>query len=366
MKTMKKFRIIALLILTIASASLFTSCESNDATTYPTQNSTPPLTLLLPLNNSTVNTLSVQFDWADLPLAIGYGLQISTDAAFTNVVYDTSGFSTSAVTLNPGAISDSSSYYWRVRGITSSDTTDWTSSSSFSVQTNVVSANNKVLIEMFTNTSCVPCVVANTYLDRIHNLEGVTNNDAEVVLIRIHSTLYPNDPFYLFNSTDNDFRQNYYNGGIFNPQAFLNGSFMNNYNANTWTNLINTNFGALSSYAITYNNSYDTTSRNGDISVTVNQITGTQVGDLVLHVAVTEDDLMYNAPNGETEFNNVLRDLITPGNGATVNVSAGQSTGFNYSYNINGQINDNNTHVIMFLQSTSTKQVYAVEELKLR
>ena len=366
MKIMKKIRIIALLVLTVVSASLFTSCESNDATTYPTQNSTPPLTLLLPLNNSTVNTLTVQFDWADLPLAIGYGLQISTDAAFTNVVFDTSGFSTSAVALNPGVLSDSSSYYWRVRGITSSDTADWTASSSFNVQTNVVSANNKVLVEMFTNTSCVPCVAANTYLDRIHNLQGVTNNDAEVVLIRIHSTLYPNDPFYLFNTTDNDFRQNYYNGGIFNPQAFLNGSFMNNYNANAWTNLINTNFGTLTSYAISFNKRYNPGTRDGSVNVTINQITGTQVGDLVLHVAVTESELMYNAPNGETEFNNVLRDLVTPGNGEPVNVSAGGSTSFTYNFNLNTQIDDNHTDVIMFLQSVGTKKVYAVENFKLR
>lgn len=136
--------------------------------------------------------------------------------------------------------------------------------------------------------------------------------------------------------------------------------------SSAWTSLINNNFGTLTSYAFTYNNSYNTSNRQGTFNVTVNQITGTQVGDLVMHVAVTEDELMYNAPNGETEFNNVLRDLLTPGTGEMVNVSAGGSASFTYNYTLNSQINDNNAHIIMFLQSSGTKQVYAVEIEKIR
>ncbi|MCB0724116.1 MAG: Omp28-related outer membrane protein [Ignavibacteriae bacterium] len=363
---MKKLRSLIIILILMAGSTVFYSCESNDSTVYPTANTTPPLTLLLPSNNSTINTTGATFDWTDLPNAIAYGLQVATDVNFTNLAIDSTGFTASRVDLDSGRLADNTTYYWRVRGIRTADTTSWTSSNNFSVQVASVSANNKVLVEMFTNTSCIPCVQANTYLDKIQNLEGITNNDADVVMIRYHSTLYPNDPFYLFNTSANDARQSYYNGGIFNPYAFLDGTFMGNYSSSAWTSLINNNFGTLTSYAFTYNNSYNTSNRQGTFNVTVNQITGTQVGDLVMHVAVTEDELMYNAPNGETEFNNVLRDLLTPGTGEMVNVSAGGSASFTYNYTLNSQINDNNAHIIMFLQSSGTKQVYAVEIEKIR
>jgi hypothetical protein len=363
---MRKFRVLIGLLVLFTGSMFLVSCESNDMTVYPTGSSTPPLTLLQPLNNSTLNTSAPSFDWADLPGAVSYGLQVSTDASFSNVVVNMDALSSSSAQLDSGALNDSTSYYWRVRGVTQSDTTDWTGSSSFSVLLGIVSSNNKVLIEMFTNTSCIPCVPANTYLDRIHNLEGVTNNDAEVVLIRIHSTLYPNDPFYLFNTAANDARQNYYNGGVFNPMAFLNGTFMSNYNANTWTGLINNAFGSLSSFAIGYNNSYDAGSRSGTVSVNAHMLSGSQVSDLVLHVALTEDGLLYNAPNGETHFENVLRDLITPGGGQSVSVSPGQPASFTFNYSVNSQINDQNASLVMFLQSVSTKKVYAVEYRKIR
>src|SRR5690606_41139398 len=258
---MKKIRVVIVLFFISAGSIFLSSCESNDSTVFPTSSTTPPLTLLQPLNNSTLNTSGPTFDWVELPDALTYSLQVSTDASFSNVVLSMENIIESDLELDSGTLSDSTSYYWRVRGITASGATEWTGSNSFSVLLGIVASNNKVLIEMFTNTSCIPCVPANSYLDRVHNLEGVTNNDAEVVMIRIHSTLYPNDPFYLFNTAANDARQNYYNGGIFNPQAFLNGTFMGNYNATTWTGLINNNFGALSTYAVGYNNSYDAGTR---------------------------------------------------------------------------------------------------------
>lgn len=363
---MKKIRVFIVLTIISAGSIFLSSCESNDTTVYPTGSTTPPLTLLQPLNNSTLNTSGPSFDWVELPGALSYSLQVSTDAAFSNVVVSMDNIIESDLELDSGSLSDSSSYYWRVRGITGSGPTEWTGSSSFSVLLGIVTSNNKVLIEMFTNTSCIPCVPANTYLDRVHHLEGVTNNDAEVVLIRIHSTLYPNDPFYLFNTAANDARQNYYNGGIFNPQAFLNGTFMGNYNSTTWTGLINNGFGDLTSFGIGFNNSYDPGTRTGTISVNAHMFSGSPVSDLVLHVALTEDGLTYNAPNGETHFENVLRDLLTPGSGQSVSVSPGAPASFSYSYTVNSQIDDQNANLVMFLQSVSTKQVYAVEFKKIR
>lgn len=223
---------------------------------------------------------------------------------------------------------------------------------------NIVPSTNKVLVEIFTNTSCIPCVVANQYLDAL--------TDTNIIIIRTHTTLYPNDPFYLYNTTDNGVRQTYYNSANANPKAFLLGTFMGNYNANTWTSALNTQTASSRSMGISINRTYDTTSRAGNLSIAINQSSGATVGDLVFHIALVENDLIYNAPNGEDVFEQVLRDLLTSPDGDALNISTGQTVNLSKSFTIPAEINDRNASIIVFTQSISTKQVFGVERVKIR
>lgn len=220
-------------------------------------------------------------------------------------------------------------------------------------------STNKVLVELFTNTSCVPCVAANQYLD------AVTNSN--VIIIRWHTTLYPNDPFYAYNPTDNGARQTYYNTANANPQAFLLGKYMGNYNANLWTNVLNTQLAASRSMGISVAKSYDTTSKNGTLNISINQNSGAAVSDLVYYVALTEDGLEYNAPNGEEVFEQVMRDLFTSPNGDAINISAGQTVTLSpMNFTIPADVNDRHASIIVFTQSISTKAIYGVEKVTLR
>src|SRR3974377_657398 len=96
-----------------------------------------------------------------------------------------------------------------------------------------VTTSNKALIQLFTNTSCIPCVSANTYLNGINNLNGTTSNDTNIILLRVHTTLFANDPYYNFNPAVNYAMQQYYNAGISNPRGYLMGVYMGSYNASS-------------------------------------------------------------------------------------------------------------------------------------
>lgn len=220
------------------------------------------------------------------------------------------------------------------------------------------SSTNKVLVELFTNTSCVPCVAANQYLDAI--------TDTNIIIIRTHTTLYPNDPFYLYNTTDNGARQTYYSAANANPQAFLLGSFMGNFNANNWTNKLNAGLGASREMGVAVGRTYDSVSRNVNLNLVISQNSGSAVSDLVLHVAVTESEISFNAPNGETVFEQVLRDLVTSPGGDALNISPGQTLSIPKSFTLPVQLNDRHSSVIVFTQSVSTKQVYGVQLVKIR
>ncbi len=141
---------------------------------------------------------------------------------------------------------------------------------------------NKVLVELFTNTSCIPCVEANQYLDAVNDLQGVTNNDTNVRIIRYHTTLFAGDPFYLYNTTDNNARMSFYpNSAIVNPRTFLLGIFMGNFATATWTNKINQELGEARSFGVALTKTYDTVSRSGSVNIAINQLTHIQSGFLL-------------------------------------------------------------------------------------
>lgn len=348
---------------------IFYSCESNDS---PVVDNTPPVNtpvLLIPENNSIVTTLEPDFDWTDFPGASGYILQVSDNSSFTVLLLDTSGLTGSSYSSPDGIFDDGNSYYWRVKSTGTSDTTDWSAASSFSTLLDPINPTNKVLVEIFTNTSCIPCVEANTYLDEIYELNGVTNSDENVVILRIHTTLYAGDPFYHYNTTDNNARMAFYpNSAIVNPRTFLLGSYLGAFSSAAWTNKINEKLADTRTYAIKLTNTYDTVSRTGNINVLIKQVSGAALNDLVYHVAVSENDIQYSAPNGETHFDNTLRDLITPPTGQAFVITPGQTKSFNQSYSIDTQINQDKTDIIVFVQRNNStgKEVMAAEWVKLK
>lgn len=352
-------------VLALVYCTIFYSCESNDnpANNYVPHANTP--NLLSPGNNSTISTLQPLFDWSDVSSATSYRLQISGNSSFTEIILDTSGFSSSQYTSSSVFLTDSSSYYWRVRGMNSADTTDWSSEFSFSTLLESINATNKVLVELFTNTSCIPCVEPNRYLDEINELNGITSNDNSVIILRVHTTLFAGDPFYLYNTADNSARMNYYNASAVNPRTFLLGTSLGSFTASAWTNKINEKLGSLRTFAISLTNSYDTLSRNGNVGIKIKQVSGQTVSDLVYHVAVSENGILYTAPNGETKFENTLRDLITPPDGQTFSIGTGQTNSYSHNYSIAGITDQRKTDIIVFVQKISTKEVFAVEKIKI-
>jgi Outer membrane protein Omp28 len=348
---------------------IFYSCESNDSPVNNNSSGSNIPQLLSPVNNSTISTLQPTFDWIDYPNATSYKLQLSQNSAFTSLILDTVGLTTSGYTSSTAILGDSNSYFWRVKGVNNSDTSDWSNTFLFSTAVTSINPTNKVLIEMFTNTSCIPCVEANTYLDEIYDLHGVTSNDASVVILRYHTTLFAGDPFYLYNTTDNDARMAFYpNSAIVNPRTFLLGTFIGNYSASPWTNKINDKLAENRTYAIKLTNSYDTISRSGNINIKIKEVSGSVLNDLVYQVAVSENEIPYTAQNGETHFNNTFRDFITPSNGQPFTISPGQTNDYNQSYTIDTQINQDKTDLVVFVQrnNSSGRDVLAVETVSLK
>lgn len=227
-------------------------------------------------------------------------------------------------------------------------------------------AKSKMLVEVFTNTSCVGCPAADAYVDQIHEYQGITINDTNVIIIKVHTTMFPNDPFYLFNTPVNNPRQTYYGAGVVNPLGFSDGTMMAvPFSSSAWTNQINQHLNLTRTFAVNMTNTYNQATNTGTINLQLGQLSGATVSDLRYFIAVVESDLHYNAPNGVNVHNNVLRDMLTAPAGDDLQLSSGQSVNIVKDYSLKNGINYLNTDLVVFIQSVSTKTVYAVEKIKI-
>ena len=230
-----------------------------------------------------------------------------------------------------------------------------------------IRATNKVLVQLFTNTSCIPCVAANNFLNGINVLNGTTNNDTNVIIMRVHTTLFAGDPYYNFNVPVNFAVQQYYNAGLSNPRGYLMGTSMGSFTTSTWTNALNQRLNITNTFSITLAPVYEPLEREGILSIQLSQLSGSSLPDFVMHVAVVENGLIMNppAPNGESDFENTLRDLVTPVDGQPFSINVGQSLNFVKTFIVKDGIDPDKTDIIVYVQSVSTKDVFGVVKTKL-
>lgn len=98
-------------------------------TTVPAAPSVPSLSL--PANNSTGISLAPLFDWNDVPGALSYSIQISTDSNFTTTVKDTGGVLASTYQIPGGILNYLTKYYWRVNATNTGGTSPYSSKFNF-------------------------------------------------------------------------------------------------------------------------------------------------------------------------------------------------------------------------------------------
>jgi thermitase len=104
--------------------------EEASSTTLPPPPPAPRLKS--PANYSTVSTLTPRLEWNASTGASDYGVQVSTNSSFTNLVVSETGVTNLYYDISPGGINWNTTYYWRVNARNSFDSTSaWASSRYF-------------------------------------------------------------------------------------------------------------------------------------------------------------------------------------------------------------------------------------------
>jgi hypothetical protein len=223
----------------------------------------------------------------------------------------------------------------------------------FAAQNGFSQAKKFVLFEHFTQASCGPCAAQNpAFQDNI-----LAENLGRLHHIAYHTSWPGTDPMYTHNPAESDDRVNYYGvSGV--PDMYLDGGVIGS-PGNATQQMVDDAISATSAIAVLVSETDNGSNR--DVTVEVKTVGTPPTGNLVLRVAVVEKWITYaNAPgtNGEKEFPNVFRKMITPMSGdAYTAASQGSSVSFNYNYTEHADWDNSEIYVIAWIQNESTLEV---------
>jgi len=249
---------------------------------------------------------------------------------------------------------------------------------------NAIVYDSKILMELFTSTTCGPCLPQNTTLNRyLDPTSSVYAGDLadEWIILRYH-VWWPSsgDPYYDWNQAPVINREAYYDVGYV-PHMYTNGNVDSAGTATTWRTNARAAINQPTFFKIDINGSRNGYNISGNVRVT-SSADISDVSGFKLYVAVTHDNSTYNAPNGQTVFDQTFVDFLS-GNIIdgqqvyfdAINLGAGETLNkvFNWTMDSNWpndsgvSWNVQDLNLIAFVQfdgaGQNNKKVYQVEAL---
>jgi hypothetical protein len=215
----------------------------------------------------------------------------------------------------------------------------------------------KVVVEHFTNTICSNCASRNPGF--FTNLD----NHPEVLHLAIHpSSPYSSCLLNQHNVVENDGRTNYYSiyGGT--PRLVVQGNVIG----------AGTNYGSASIFSPHTGTTSPASIRVAQskfgsdslrVTVSVKAESEHSLGALRLLVALAEDTIFYNAPNGETEHYNVFRKSLSGFEGQQIYLPlvVGDSVQFTASTPMSQDWDPERIFTMVILQEETSKEVVQAE-----
>ncbi len=249
---------------------------------------------------------------------------------------------------------------------------------------NAIVYDSKILMELFTSTTCGPCLPQNTTLNRyLDPTSSVYAGDLadEWIILRYH-VWWPSsgDPYYDWNQAPVINREAYYDVGYV-PHMYTNGNVDSAGTATTWRTNARAAINQPTFFKIDISGSRNGYNISGNVRVT-SSADISDVSGFKLYVAVTHDNSTYNAPNGQTVFDQTFVDFLS-GNIIdgqqvyfdTINLGAGETLNKVFNWTMDSNWPDDSgvswsvqdLNLVAFVQfdgaGQNNKKVYQVEAL---
>lgn len=218
-----------------------------------------------------------------------------------------------------------------------------------------------VLIEEATNIGCGCAASLNPGLDSILAYYG----HVDLVSIRYHGWIpLESDPFYLQNPSEVEDRYSYYAIGKI-PSLVIDGVLIpRTCTAYNPTEKIKERTQIESPIRILVSESWSEDSCRLDVKIITEDEPPSD--SLVLRVAVIEDSIIYQAPNGENLFNNVFRKFVGGSAGFVFEPVLGETLSFDLGFAIDPSWEAQNISSVVFIENDSDKSIIQAASSKSR
>ncbi len=207
-----------------------------------------------------------------------------------------------------------------------------------------------VLVEHFTNTPCPICAQNNP---KIYNV--LDQFAGKVHHISIHTdSPYPSCVLHNFNAQDNKARQNYYD--VFStPRVYVNGKSSSASQEALLAQDIEAALANARPLTIVVTESQGVTR---DLTLTISNSALLEASDYRLFIAIVEEEVNYQAPNGENLHHDVLRDYVTSADGDPIDLpKSGQSMENTYEITIPDGVQSDEAYVLAYVQDVNTREI---------
>lgn len=212
--------------------------------------------------------------------------------------------------------------------------------------------DRNILIEVFTNSHCPLCPPAHSAID---SYLSNGNGKDRVNYIYYHMVFpYSDDQLNKDNPADAAARNNFYGPFGSTPVGFFDGTTQSG-GYSSWGSKIDARLAVKSPLQIILSGSKET----GSFTVNAELNAGSNIsGNNVIHFVVVED-VNYGGRNGVNPHKHVMRKMVTPPTGEAIDLSSSQT--INKTISLNGAWNTNNLGIVVFVQNSTTKEVYQSE-----
>lgn len=222
----------------------------------------------------------------------------------------------------------------------------------------VVNAQSKryILLEHFTNTECADCKTKN---DQFYN-SILPNNLADAIHISYYAP-YPSNSsfFHSQNTSDYTAASNHYSISS-TPQMVMNGKLLPE-GSNLIEQSVIDEFTATdpeSPIIFDTFNLRDDGNGNYQLGIIIATEVAQPLGNYIIRTAVVESEVEYNAPNGETVHQNVVRKMLNDFGGQEFFApTVGNSFLYSYAFTASAEWNKDNLYIVSWIQNVENQEV---------
>jgi len=173
-----------------------------------------------------------------------------------------------------------------------------------------------------------------------------------------------NDPFYVFNPSENGSRIAYYGiNGV--PHVQLDGIFDAGIAPSLWWSYIQNMQNQESPLEITLGGEFDQDSRQGRLDITIVATGALMFADLKTRIALVESGIHFDAPNGVEIHDQVMRDMIPHPYGLNLSIFQGDTVFQAQDFSCPSPLVISECELIVWVQSHAGHDVLQTARIRL-